>query len=150
VKGYLLDTNVISITAPANQARDQTVLDWLEGHSDSLFLSVVTIAEIESGIANAERKEAVRKAALLTAWLEAVLHLYGHRVLPLDTIIARAAGRLDGFARGAGLSPGFADIAIAATAATHGLIILTRNLRHFRPLGLTVLDPLHDPLPQLP
>jgi toxin FitB len=147
VKGYLLDTNVISITAPANSARDQTVLDWLEARSDSLFLSVVTIAEIESGIANAARKEALRKAASLTAWLEAILHLYGRRVLSLDTPIARTAGRLDDFARSAGMSPGFADIAIAATASTHGLIILTRNLRHFQPLGLSVLDPLGGSLP---
>jgi toxin FitB len=75
VKGYLLDTNVISITAPAKSVRDQTVLDWLEVRSDWLFLSVVTIAEIESGIATAARKEALRKAASLTAWLEAILQL---------------------------------------------------------------------------
>lgn len=145
--GYLLDTNVVSSSAPANSARDQTVLDWLEAHDELLYLSVATIAEIESGIANAARQATRRKAALLTAWLEAILHLYGRRVLPLDTMVARAAGRLNGVARGAGISPGFADIAIAATAATHGLMILTRNLRHFRPLGLPVLDPFHGPLP---
>jgi toxin FitB len=105
------------------------------------------IAEIESGIATAARKEALRKAASLTAWLEAILHLYGRRVLSLDTTIARTAGCLDDFARSAGMSPGFADIAIAATASTHGLIILTRDLRHFQPLGLSVLDPLGGSLP---
>jgi hypothetical protein len=141
VRGYLLDTNVISATAPANPARDPVVVDWLEAHAASLFLSVVTITEIESGIANAARKEARRKAASLTAWLEALLHLYGRRILPMDTPIARAAGRLDGFARGAGVAPGFADIVIAATAATHDLMILTRNLRHFEPLGVPVRDP---------
>jgi hypothetical protein len=92
-------------------------------------------------------EEALRKAASLTAWLEAILHLYGRRVLSLDTPIARTAGHLDDFARSAGMSPGFADIAIAATASTHGLIILTRNLRHFQPLGLSVLDPLGGSLP---
>jgi predicted nucleic acid-binding protein len=147
LSGYLLDTNVISISAPASPARDRTLLDWLEAHTDLLFLSVVTIAEIESGIANAARKDARRKAAALTDWLEAVLHLYGRRVLPVDTIVARAAGRLNGFARAAGISPGFADIAIAATAATHDLTILTRNLRHFEPLGLAVLDPFQGSLP---
>jgi predicted nucleic acid-binding protein len=147
VTGYLLDTNIILTTAPSNPAQGQSVLDWLEANTDSLFLSVVTIAEIESGIANAARKGGRRKAALLTAWLEAVLHLYGRRVLPMDTIIARAAGRLGSFARGAGMSPGFADISIAATAATHSLTILTRNHRHFQPLGFTVVDPFRGPLP---
>ena len=61
--------------------------------------------------------------------------------------MARIAGRLDNFARSAGISQGFADIAIAATASTHGLIILTRNLRHFQPLCLSVLDPLGSSLP---
>jgi predicted nucleic acid-binding protein len=145
--GYLLDTNVISTSAPANPARDQVVVDWLETNTDLLFLSVVTIAETESGIENAARKTAQRKAASLTTWLEAVLHLYGHRVLSMDIMIARAAGRLHGIARGIGISPTFVDLAIAATAATHGLIILTRNLRHFGPLGLPVLDPFRGPLP---
>jgi predicted nucleic acid-binding protein len=65
----------------------------------------------------------------------------------MDIMIARAAGRLHGIARGIGISPAFADLAIAATAATHGLIILTRNLRHFGPLGLPVLDPFRGRLP---
>jgi toxin FitB len=147
VKGYLLDTNVIAMTAPANAARDQTVLDWLEAHTDLLFLSVVTIAEIECGIALAAQKGARRKAASLAAWLEAVLHFYGRRVLPMDIPVSRAAGRLDAHARSLGLAPGFADIAIAATADAHDLTVLTRNVRHFRPLGLPVLDPFDEPLP---
>lgn len=92
MKGYLLDTNVISALAPANRPRDQTVQDWLEANTDRLFLSVVTVAEIEAGIANAARRGARRKAEALTDWLEAVLQLYGHRVLPMDTPTARAAG----------------------------------------------------------
>ena len=137
---YLLDTNVVSALAPANPSQDPTLLDWLQANTAALFLSVVTVVEIEAGIANAARKGARRKADALTAWLEAILHLYGQRVLPIDTPTARAAGRLDGIARGAGIAPGFADIAIAATFATNGLMLLTRNLRHFQPLGV----PVHD------
>ncbi|HEX3575519.1 MAG TPA: type II toxin-antitoxin system VapC family toxin [Rhodopila sp.] len=147
MRGYLLDTNVIAMTAPANAARDQTVLDWLEAHTDVLFLSVVTIAEIERGIALAACKDARRNAASLAAWLEAVLHLYGRRVLSMDIPVAQAAGRLDASARNLGLAPGFANIAMAATAVAHDLTVLTRNVRHFRPLGLTVLDPFNEPLP---
>ena len=117
--GYLLDTNVISETAPARSNRDLSVVEWLEARTDRLFLSVVTVAEIEAGIAVAARREAHRKAAVLSDWLDSVLGLYCDRVLPLTRDIARAAGRLSGNARADGLAPGFADIAIAATADHH-------------------------------
>jgi predicted nucleic acid-binding protein len=145
VTGYLLDTNVISETAPARPNRDVSVLEWLEARTDRLFLSVVTVAEIEAGIASAARREAHRKAAVLSEWLDAVLDLYGGRVLPLACDVARAAGRLTGDARAAGLAPGFADIAIGATAVHHGLTVLTRNLRQFQPLGVAALDPFENP-----
>lgn len=82
-----------------------------------------------------------RKATRLTEWLDAVIALYGDRVLPMDRQIARIAGKLSGDARASGLALGFADVAIAATAIQHGLTILTRNLRHFEPLKVTVIDP---------
>lgn len=139
--GYLLDTNVISETAPARSNRDLSVVEWLEARTDRLFLSAVTVAEIEAGIVFAARREARRKAAVLSDWLDSVLGLYGDRVLPLTLGIARAAGRLSGNARADGLAPGFADITIAATAGHHGLTVLTRNLRHFQPLGIAVVNP---------
>jgi predicted nucleic acid-binding protein len=144
VTGYLLDTKVISETAPGRPNRDVTVLRWLEARTDEMFLSVVTIAEVEAGVAFARRREAHRKAARLTEWLDAVIHLYGDRVLPMGIEVARTAGRISGDARAAGIAPGFADVAIAATAAHHGLTVLTRNLRHFQPLGVTAIDPWRD------
>ena len=118
----------------------------MDAHSAELFLSTVTIAEIEDGIAKAKREGATRKARDLTAWLETVLHLYAARILPFDLAIARLAGSLSDRARGQGHAPGFADIIIAATAQHHGLTILTRNVRHFEPLGV----PVHDPFARLP
>jgi toxin FitB len=144
VKGYLLDTNVISESVPGRQTRDIAVLRWLEARTDDLFLSVVTIAEIEAGILFAKRREAHRKAVRLTEWLDAVIDLYGDRILPLGTSIARTAGRLSGDARAIGLASGIADIAIAATAVHHRLTILTRNLHHFEPLGVTLIDPFQE------
>jgi toxin FitB len=70
-----------------------------------------------------------------------VLHLYGHRVLPFDGATAQIAGALTDLARAHGHSPGFADIAIAATARQHNLTILTRNERHFIPLEVRAVDP---------
>jgi predicted nucleic acid-binding protein len=61
----------------------------MDSHSAELFLSTVTIAEIEDGIAKAQREGATRKARDLTAWLETVLHLYAARILPFDLATAR-------------------------------------------------------------
>lgn len=118
----------------------------MDAHSDDLFLSVVTIAEIEDGIAKAKREGATRKARDLAAWLDTLLHLYSTRILPFDLETARIAGALSDLARGQGHAPGFADVMIAATAQRHGLVILTRNLRHFEPLGVK----MHDPFAVLP
>ena len=113
----------------------------MDAHSGSLFLSAVTVAEIEDGIAKLRREGARRRSADLAAWLETVLHLYGDRVFAFDVAIARIAGAISDRARGLGQAPGFADIVIAATARHHGLTILSRNPRHLEPLGVTVIDP---------
>ena len=138
---YLVDTNVISVGAPSKAVSAAGLLRWMDEHSTTLYLSVVSVAEIEDGIAKARREKAKRKAVDLTAWLETLLHLYRDRILAFDVAAARVAGRLSDLARGKGLAPGFADIVIGATAHAHGLIILTRNTRHFEPLGVTTIDP---------
>ena len=138
---YLVDTNVISAVAPTTVVKRADVMEWVDSHSSNLFLSAVTIAEIAEGIAKAKRQGARRKASDLSAWLRAVLHLYGDRVLPFDSPTAEIAGALADLARGRGHSPGFADIAIAATARRHGLTILSRNERHFVPMEADILNP---------
>jgi hypothetical protein len=113
----------------------------MDTHSASLFLSVVTVAEIEDGIAKSRREGATRRSADLAAWLETVLHLYGDRVLAFDAPTARIGGAISDRARGQGHAPGLADIIVAATARRHGLTILSRNLSHIEPLGVAVIDP---------
>jgi predicted nucleic acid-binding protein len=137
---YLVDTNIISAAAPSCPALSALV-EWMDSHSASLFLSAVTVAEIEDGIAKSRREGARRKSADLAAWLETVLHLYGDRVLAFDVATARIAGAISDRARGLGQAPGFADIIIAATAQHHRLTILSRNVRHLAPLGVVVVDP---------
>jgi predicted nucleic acid-binding protein len=141
---YLADTNVISAGAPSRPISD--LVAWMDQHSASLYLSTVTVAEIEDGIAKAKREKTTRKAADLAAWLETLLHLYGDRILAFDLAAARIAGVLSDLARGRGAKLGFADIMIAATARSHGLTILTRNGRHFEPLGVPTVNPF-DGLP---
>lgn len=138
---YLIDTNVISAGSLAQRKVPSELIAWMERQSDALYLSVVTIAEIEDGISKTRREGAVRKARDLTAWLEALLHLYSARILAFDIDVARIAGILSDRARGHGHAPGFADIVIAATAEHRHLTILTRNLKHFEPLGAKVIDP---------
>ena len=117
------------------------LIEWMDSHSPDLFLSAITIAEIADGIAKAKREGTKRKASDLSAWLRIVLHLYGDRVLPFDSPTAEMAGALADLARGRGHSPGFADIAIAATARWHRLTILLRDERHFAPMDVIVVDP---------
>jgi toxin FitB len=137
---------VISEAAPSKGAPSPALVTWMDRNSDRLFLSAITVAEIEDGIAKARREGANRKAAALGGWSETLLHLYQNRVLPFDVPAARIAGKLSDRARSRGHTPGFADLAIAATAAAHSLIILTRNLRHFVPLDV----PAHNPFEALP
>ncbi|MGE7468651.1 type II toxin-antitoxin system VapC family toxin [Bosea sp. NPDC003192] len=144
---FLVDTNVISALAPSKRAEAKELAVWLDQVSSHLFLSVVTAAEVAAGIAKAEREGAMAKARSLSEWWQAVEHFYGEKVLPFDLRCAHLAGRMLDRARAH--RPGFEDIAIAATAQVHGLTVLTRNLRHFSPLGVSALDPFQG-LPPLP
>ena len=138
---YLVDTNIVSAGAPSKAAPPATLVAWMDENSVDLYLSAVSIAEIEGGIARLRRLGAGRRAEDLAAWLDTLLHLYPERVLPFEVRAARIAGILADRARSMGHDPGFADLAIAATAKLRGITILTRNARHFEPLGVPFLDP---------
>ncbi|HET7412703.1 MAG TPA: type II toxin-antitoxin system VapC family toxin [Pararhizobium sp.] len=140
---YLLDTNVISLLAPTNRRTDadEELAAWIVERPPDLWLSVITAAEIEDGISNAARIGASRKARDLKEWWGEIRHYYGNRILPLDLEIAILSGRLMTVGRAAGSSPGFEDIAIAATGQRHDLIVLTANDKDFRHLGIRYLNP---------
>lgn len=137
---YLVDTNVISAGA-LRKARAPELLAWMDIRSTDLYLSVVTVAEIEDGIAKSIREGAKKRARELRTWLAALLHLYSSRILVVDVSVAQATGLLSDLARSKGYSPGFADLVIGATAKFHRLTILTANMRHFAPLGLPCINP---------
>lgn len=140
---YLLDTNILSVGAPGKRAPvGPGFADWMRAQSDRLHLSAITIAEVEAGIARADRIGAVAKAGALRRWLAAVEHFHAGRILPFGVTEARHAGAILDRARAH--DPGFEDIAIAATAAAHGLTVLTANTRHFAPLGVPFANPLTD------
>ncbi len=143
---YLVDTDIMSAGSPSKRQPPEVFLSWVDRNSERLFISAITIAEIEGGISKLWRKHARKKASALAEWLETLLHLYGDRVLPFDVAAARIAGRLSDRVRSKGQDPGFPDLAIAATAVAHGLTVLTENLRHFASLGV----PAHNPFQSLP
>lgn len=147
MKGWLLDTSVLSLLAPGRPAPAEAFAGWLRGHADRLHISTITVAEIEQGICKLRRAGGMERAERLTCWLDAVIGLHGQRILPLDALAARLAGALSDQAIATGRHPGFVDVAIAATARAHELMLLTCNGRHFEPLGIAHHDPLDGPPP---
>jgi toxin FitB len=146
-RGYLLDTNALSILAPRTVPGRAATSDgtafraWVREHDEDLFLSVITLAEIQAGVSRLERKGAAKRAADLSRWLSAIVELYQSRTLPLASSAALETGHLLDRAMGAGAAPGFEDAAIAATAAVHGLTVVTANARHFRHFGVAFISP---------
>ncbi|ARE42443.1 VapC toxin protein (plasmid) [Rhodovulum sp. P5] len=130
----LLDTNVLS--ALRRPERAEQVARWLRAQpDDALFLSVVTIGEIERGIALQAPKNP-DFARDLADWLSATMDYYADRILDFGAAEARIWGRLSAEIGSAG-----ADLMIAATALHHGAAVATRNVTDFRPTGVAVIDP---------
>lgn len=106
-----------------------------------VFLSAITIQEIEKGIALLEYKGAVAKAAGLRVWLSGLVTTYGDKILGLDASAAAFAGQLEAKAIVSGHDPGMADASIAGIAKEHDLVIVTRNTKHFLPFEIGVSSP---------
>jgi hypothetical protein len=142
--GYLLDTSVLSMLAPDRPAFGAREAEWFRRHAEDLHLTAIIIAEIEQGICKLHRVGGTERATRLATWLDRVLDNPDHRILAFDGRVARIAGALSDQALAAGRHPGFADIAVAATAVAYDLVLLTRNVRDFEPLGIAFADPFDD------
>lgn len=131
---FLLDTDVLS--ALRKKQRPAPLSRWLQRTRPSdMFLSVVTIGEVERGIAAKKRVDPAFAAAL-AAWLDGILIDFDQRLLPFDLKAARRWGQLS-----ATIGNTTPDIQIAATALEHGLAVVTRNVAHFKPTGVVAVDP---------
>lgn len=131
---FLLDTNVISELRKLKP--HGAVVAWLKlQQSDALFVSAMTIAEIQQGI-ELTRVQDAQRADILESWLVHEL-LPSAQVLPMDADVARAWAKLM-HKRSNTL---FEDALIAATALTHRLMVVTRNVRDFKAFGVDCLDP---------
>jgi toxin FitB len=135
---FVLDTNVVSELRKARFGKaDANVTIWAESiDATELFVSAITIMELELGVLSIERKD-VAQGAMLRSWLEQqVLPEFSGRTLPIDTAVAQRCARLhvpDKRSK--------RDALIAATALVHGMTVATRNVADFKSTGVTLINP---------
>jgi predicted nucleic acid-binding protein len=141
---YLLDTNVVSELRKGKTGKaDLNVIQWASSvPATRLFLSVITVLELETGILLIERRDPPQ-GKLLRAWLEDyVLPAFSSRILPVDTAVARRCAKLHVPDPRADR-----DALIAATALVHGMVVVTRNVADFEPAGVNLLNPWNHSAP---
>jgi len=132
---FLLDTNIVSELG-RGPAAHEGVVAWFDDQSPrELFLSVMTIGEIQQGIEQL-RATNNRRAAALDRWLAGLVQFYEDRLLDVDGDVAEEWGRL----RASGPVP-VVDALLAATARVHDLTLVTRNVRDFAGLRVRTLNP---------
>lgn len=132
----LLDTNVVSELRKASC--DTNVRTWMvEQATDTLYISAITVLEIQRGIGLAAQRGDTAQAAVFTRWLESqVLPAFNGRILPIDHVVARKAAQLPW------PDPrDYRDAFIAATGLVHGASVVTRNTKHFETCGVPLLNP---------
>lgn len=132
---YLLDTNVVSEIRKGERC-DPRVLSWYRRiDAADLFLSTLVVGEIRKGIELARRSDP-EKAARFEEWLRRIQTEFGARILGIDNSVSDRWGRM------CAVRPiPMVDGLMAATAATYGLTLVTRNERDVAGLGVTVLNP---------
>lgn len=151
MRGWLLDTNIVSLFAPKKDGgpRISTELAaWIRKNTDSLFLSAITVAEIRAGISRLRRSGGEARSDDLELWLDNLISNYGDRILPVEVHTATMAGDLADHATATGRNPGLVNILVAATAQRHDLCLLTADTKHFEHLALSI--PVQNPLDHHP
>ena len=143
MKGFLLDTDIISLLSPGQEKLPEVFLDWLAGMDGQgkIFISVITIQEIKRAIALLERHADVSRVALIDVWLNKLLADHAERILDIDTATASVAGHLEARALATGHSVRLADALLAGTAVTHDLMIITTQPRPFMSCGVKEMVP---------
>ena len=135
---FVLDTNVVSELRKVKAGKaDRNVAAWAASvPADTLFVSVITILELEAGVLLAQRRDPAQ-GALLRSWMDQhVLPAFSGRVLPVDTAVALQCAALH-----VPYPKSERDALIAATAMVHHMTVVTRNVADFETTGTRVLNP---------
>jgi hypothetical protein len=135
---YVLDTNVVSELRKVKAGKaDANVTAWTTTvDAASLFISAITVMELETGVLQIERRDAAQ-GAMLRSWLDHhVMPEFSGRVLPIDSIVAQRCARLHVPDRRSER-----DALIAATALVHGMTVATRNVADFVETGVSIHNP---------
>jgi predicted nucleic acid-binding protein len=135
---YLVDTDVVSELRKRQRAHPGVIGFFHDAAAADapLYLSAVTIGELRRGVELIRARGDARQARLLERWLEALVGEFGDNVLSFDADAAQVWGRLR-----APHPENPLDKQIAATALIHGLVLVTRNVRHFHATGVRLFDP---------
>jgi toxin FitB len=136
---YLLDTNIVSMLDVRRHRHAPDLIAWLKRNGAGLFLSVMTITELDSGVLKLRREGKIERADEIADLLKAIIADFGNRVLAIDIETARHVARLGAATYDQPVS--LPDLIIAATAVRNGLIVLTRNMREFGRLDVRARDP---------
>ena len=137
----ILDTNVVSELRKVRAGKaDPNVAAWAASvDATTLYLSAITLMEIELGVTAAEHRDEAQ-GSMLRIWLEShVLPEFADRVLPVDTAVALRCARLH-----VPDQRSERDALIAATALVHGMGVATRNVADFEPTGVALINPWLD------
>jgi predicted nucleic acid-binding protein len=148
VSGWLLDTRLFKHLAPGEGFRKPSFRDWVSASAGPIFLSIISVVDINARIQKVHDTPQEPRRAELDAWLERIVAHYGDRIHPVDAEVAKLAGVLMNRSQALG-GWRLSDPLLAATAKIHGHALVTERKSDFIPMksGIELWDPFEQGLP---
>ena len=146
--GWLLDTRLFKHLASGAGGRKPSFRDWVSANKDPIFLSMISVVDINASIQKVHDTPREPRRAALDAWLERIVAHYGDRIHPVDAGVAKLAGELMNRSQALGRWR-LSDPLLAATARIHGHALVTERKSDFTPMksGIELWDPFEQGLP---
>jgi predicted nucleic acid-binding protein len=147
VTGWLIDTRLFKHLAPGEGGRKRTFRDWVSSSEEPIFLSMISVVDINASIQKVHDTPREPRRAALDAWLERIVAHYGDRIYPVDAGVAKLAGELMNRSQALGRWR-LSDPLLAATARIHGHALVTERKSDFTTMksGIELWDPFEQGL----